>query len=389
MKRKLLSIIAATSAFTAFAQLPVSNDPENKKVVLEEFTGIYCGYCPDGHRIANEIHDADPDNVVLVNIHTGGFAVVNPGEPDLITYAGAQIAGMPTNGITGYPAGTMNRTILTGTVMAGDRNYWTSWASTIKAEQAYANVALEGFIDTVTTFNDNGDRLNVLTVNAEVYYTADSPVTSNSLSIVLLEDSVIGPQHNYGNPYYNLSNYNADGTYNHNHVLRALLTPGKYGMKIPTTTSGTTFTASVSYTIPATYGAAGKENPCKLPHLHLAAFVTENYKTTINANHGPISYQERTYVGIKNNTATISGVSLYPNPTNGLTKVRINANKADNVTVLVYNQVGQIVYDSSSKDIGATTTDFDINTQNWATGLYSVVVKGKEGAVAKKLNVIK
>jgi hypothetical protein len=278
--KKHLSILLLTGAFgTANAQLPVSTAPQNKKVVLEEFTGIYCGYCPDGHTRANAIYSADPTNVVLINIHSGGFANVATGEPDLKTTEGTAIDGMPGMGITGYPSGDVNRTVLTGSVMAANRGDWATMAATVKTQTAYCNVALQGTLNATT---------RVLTVDAAVYYTANSPVASNSLSIVLLEDDVLGPQHNYGNPYWNLANYNVDDSYNHNHVLRKALTP-TFGLTIPNATMGTTFTTSVSYTVPATFGAAGKTNPCVLGNLKLAAFVTQTNSLTINAAHGPIT----------------------------------------------------------------------------------------------------
>jgi len=279
MKKQLFTVLLTGAVGSTFAQLPVSTTPQNKKAVLEEFTGIYCGYCPDGHSIANSIYNADPANVILINVHSGGYANVAAGEPDLKTTEGTAIDGMPGMGITGYPAGDVNRTILTGSVMSTGRGNWSSMAATIKSQPAYCNVALQGTLNATT---------RVLTVVAQVYYTSASPASTNSLSIVLLEDAVLGPQHNYGTPTpYNASNYNVDNSYNHNHVLRKALTP-TFGLTIPITTTGTTFTTSATYTVPATYGAAGKTNPCLLGNLKLAAFVTESNTLTINGNHGPI-----------------------------------------------------------------------------------------------------
>lgn len=395
MKKQLFSMIAAACVSTAFAQLPVSTAPENKKMVLEEYTGIYCGYCPDGHQIANGIYENNPDNVILINIHTGPFAAVAPGEPDLTTYIGAQIGGMPGMKVMGYPAGDVNRRLFSSgsqTVngMAGDRSAWAAWSASVLAEPAYCNVALEGFMDTVSVIDENtGNPVKILTVNAEVYYTASSPAATNSITIFLLEDSIRGPQHNYGSPYYNLANYNADGSYNHNHVLRAQLTTGNYGQKIANTASGTTFTTSVTYTVPASYGASGKETYPNVQQMRLAAFVTESFKNTINGNHGPITFRANPALGIKNNSGSLSNVALFPNPANDAAKVRINSSKAGSVSVKVYNQVGQMVYESGSKDLAAGITDFELATQNWAAGLYNVLIQSSQGSVAKKLNVVK
>ena len=76
----ILVIILFISSFVA-AQTIVSTNPENKKIILEEYTGIHCTYCPDGHEIAQSLKDANPDNVFIINIHTGGYATPSSGEP--------------------------------------------------------------------------------------------------------------------------------------------------------------------------------------------------------------------------------------------------------------------------------------------------------------------
>ncbi len=277
MKKHLLVLSASLFlAGTIKAQLPVSTTPENKKAVLEEFTGVNCTWCPAGHVIANNIKAADPNNVILINIHSGSFANVSPGNPDFKTPEGNAIDAMPGMGITGYPAGCMNREVLSGSAMAGSRTLWTGWANTIKSQSADCNVALQGTLDVQT---------RVLTVNVEVYYTANSPVATNSLNVFLLESLVPGPQINGSN--VNLSNYNPDGTYNHNHLLRKAITPN-FGLTIPTTTMGTLFTTQLTYTIPATYGALNKTTIPQLGNLEIIAFVTESDRKIINANDGPI-----------------------------------------------------------------------------------------------------
>ncbi|MEW6773226.1 MAG: hypothetical protein AB1304_04415 [Bacteroidota bacterium] len=136
MKTKLLIIGSMCITMSTFAQLPVSTSPQNKKAVLEEYTGIHCGYCPDGHKIATNIYNADPNNVVLINIHTGGYATPGAGEPDFRTTEGNSIAAMPGMGITGYPTGDVNRTILTGTAMAMSRSLWNTYCNTVKSQTA-------------------------------------------------------------------------------------------------------------------------------------------------------------------------------------------------------------------------------------------------------------
>ena len=90
MKKLLLSIFAL-SALAVNAQTFVSTTPENKNIILEEYTGISCGYCPDGHKIGQQLHDANPNDVFLINIHTGGYATPQGPGTDFNTSFGAAI----------------------------------------------------------------------------------------------------------------------------------------------------------------------------------------------------------------------------------------------------------------------------------------------------------
>jgi len=276
MKKQLLTIMAMGAMSSMFAQLPVSTAPQNKKAVLEEYTGIHCGYCPDGHKIATNIYNADPTNVFLVNVHAGGFATPSAGEPDFRTTDGTSMNS--TFGITGYPTGQVNRTAYSGTVTLS-RSAWTNAVNTIKSQAAYCNVAVQSTVNAVT---------RVITVQAQVYYTANSPAGTNYLTVMLLEDKVPGPQSDYGN--YNPTNWNIDGTYNHNHMLRKTLT-ASFGNPITPTTAGSTFSTTLNYTIPAIYGAGSNTNTCMLGRLEVVAFVSQTNLSAgsiINAARGPI-----------------------------------------------------------------------------------------------------
>ena len=67
----LLFLLLAT---TLKAQNLVSTDPYKRNVIIEEYTGVYCGYCPDGHKIANELAAEYQDRLFVLNIHAGGYA---------------------------------------------------------------------------------------------------------------------------------------------------------------------------------------------------------------------------------------------------------------------------------------------------------------------------
>ncbi len=276
MKKLLLSSAGMGLTLSAFAQLPVSTAPQNRKVVLEEFTGIHCVWCPDGHKRANELKAAKPaGSVVIVNIHTGGYATPGSGEPDFRTAEGTAIAAIPGTNITGYPTGSINRHLFSGqSGFAINRGDWSRYADSTLAKPSYVNVALQGTLNVTS---------RLLTVNVEAYYTANSPVATNKLTVMLLEDDVLGPQTG------GVANYpamvNPDGTYTHNHMLRKVLTPAATGEVINTTTSGTTVTKQYTYTVPAQF----VNNAATLGNLQIVAFVAESDNEIVTAAYGPLT----------------------------------------------------------------------------------------------------
>jgi hypothetical protein len=236
------------TAFT-YAQTIVSTTPENKNVVLEEFTGIHCVWCPEGHAIARAIQDNNPGDVFLINIHSGGFAVPNAGEPDFRVPDGNGIRSF--YGVTSYPSGMVNRHIFSGSSPVQGRGTWTSSANQILAQPSVVNVAVEAEIDV-----SNSE----LTVHVEIYYTGNSPQPTNKLNIALLQNNTLGPQTggNMGNEYV------------HMHRLVDLITE-QWGVDVSPTTTGTFIDQTFTYTIPAMYNNV----PVELADMEIVAFLTE------------------------------------------------------------------------------------------------------------------
>lgn len=245
-------------AFSGLAQTIVSTAPEDKKVILEEFTGIHCVFCPQGHAIAQAIQDNNPGEVFLINIHVGSFAVPGAGEPDFRTPFGSAIANQ--SGLIGYPAGTVNRRNFPGLeqgsagTTAMSRGSWTNASNQILAAPSYVNVAVEADINVQT---------NELTVHVEGYYTGDSPQGTNLLNVALLQNNTKGPQ----------TGGNMGTNYNHMHRLVYMVT-GQWGISIPATTTGTFVDETFTYSIPAEFNSI----PCELADLEIVAFVTETHQ---------------------------------------------------------------------------------------------------------------
>ena len=98
---KILSITFGCFFFGCEEEvLEIGPVPESftKKVLIEEFTGAWCGYCPDGaHRLENIINLND-GNVIGVSLHNGDQMAV--GHTD---YLGSIYQN------TGFPSGMVDR----------------------------------------------------------------------------------------------------------------------------------------------------------------------------------------------------------------------------------------------------------------------------------------
>jgi len=231
MKNIILIISNLLLCFAINAQTIVSTEISKRNAILEEFTGVNCGYCPDGHRIANLLATNNPGRFFAINIHQGGYANVIP---DYRTEFGDAICAQ--SGLSGYPMGTINRHAFFGSNTAMDRGSWSNCAAQIMAQDSYVNIAAISTIDVVT---------RELSVTVELYYTANATVETNFLNVALLQNNILGPQAGMSfNPDQII-----DGKYNHTHMLRHLLT-GQWGDIIETTSEGTFVSKTYLYTIP-------------------------------------------------------------------------------------------------------------------------------------------
>ena len=248
----LMALLAFT--FSLKAQQFVSTEPANRNVILEEFTGRGCGYCTDGHRIANQIMANNPGRVWAINIHAGGYAQTS--YPNMITQDGNTIHGGFS--ISGYPTGVVNRTTSNGI----DRGQWTGQANNQMNQASECNIAGMAVINPQT---------RIATITVEVYYTGNSSVDENYLTVAMLQDSILGSQADYGD--YNPSQW-VGNQYCHMHILRDVISASAWGDPISPTTQGTLITRTYEYQIPEVIGSPNGVD-VDLNNIFFLAWVAE------------------------------------------------------------------------------------------------------------------
>lgn len=236
--RSIATILLSTP-FLALGQSLVSTQPQDRAALLEDFTGIHCGYCPEGHDIAAAIEAEHGPRVVVVGVHAGPFADPNPGEPDFRTTWGTEIDAHFTIG--GYPAGVISRHVFGGEDDLG-RGAWAGAVNEVLTMPSPVNVGVESSFDAGT---------RDLTVTVELLYTSNSPGGDDYISVLLKESHIIGWQTDYG-PSGN------DPDYDHTNVLRAYITD-TWGDVVTTTTAGTSVIRTYTLNVPVEWDIANCE----------------------------------------------------------------------------------------------------------------------------------
>ena len=222
------------------------------KVIVEDYTGTWCGYCP---RLAIAIDNAvmQNDNVVPVAIHD---------DNDMMFPYTNQLES--TFGVTGFPTGKVNRT--------------TTWDESSNQPINLLSVRKKMGLAINSSISGNN-------INAEIKVHYDLGETgSQRLVVYLLENGLVFPQENYYNsdpssPWYQTGN--PIQNFAHNHVARQVFT-NVFGDVIPSseTTTGNTYEVDYSMIIPSS--VQNNDN------LEIVAFVVDFNGTVLNVQHADV-----------------------------------------------------------------------------------------------------
>ncbi len=220
MKKLVLLLIAlslVTLNFNSAGAVPV------KRVLVEQHTGAWCGWCVDGVVKLDEITDKYPDKVIAVRLHNGD-AMAIPEETEI----GRAL------GLTGFPTASIDRKrwpdgkIFESRVDNQGNNYWMTLTEQRLQETPKVDVSMVYSLDKET-------RQFTATVAATIL---EEGITDDlTFNVYIREDSVSGEgsgydQHNYyshnsrfpDHPYYNLPS--VIHGYTHMEVVRDMLGGG-------------------------------------------------------------------------------------------------------------------------------------------------------------------
>lgn len=226
--------------------LPVP-DRFTKKVLLEELTAIWCGYCPRGNHFQHYIDSAYGDKAICVSIHVADALE----DMQLVTATGLNLldSGLFHNfdtSDTGYPNSAVNRAAplkdpsLWPSIVPGQVSLYAKCGLAIDASSVAGNVLTvtvhAGFAQPLSS----DYRLNVYLIESDVHSATNSSYSQHNYYSNNGGSHPDSTYFYYGNAtpvsYYNLNTEITD--FRHDNVLRKLLTSVPFGDQIPVSEMG-------------------------------------------------------------------------------------------------------------------------------------------------------
>ena len=349
-----------------FALLSVQAQDEKqtytRKILLEQFTTVNCGWCPPGaDRITSAIGTAT--NIIWIKHHAGfgeDFLTNDIHRELLALYGGSTFAPAMSVDRTRFneedagPVGSVGQVSAIRTLFASAKQVAT-----------YCKV-----IAPEITYNPSTRRVSG---QVRVRFGDEIWDANTRITVFLIEDSIVGSQNDYTD-HGNWTNYVHMGT------VRAALT-GIWGDNLEVDAQERTAVHNINYVLPA---------ECEYSHCKLVAFVTNHDASNIN-NRKVLNAAESAFLdevpgelaGI-GTVAAESRLRLYPNPACG--QVVLEADE-EIASVQVVNALGQVVY--SAQPSTGSCQQLTVNTTMWPQGVYVVRVRTAAGTAERRLAVVR
>jgi hypothetical protein len=292
LRQLAFGLLIALFAFTLSSSASAQTQNFKRKVVLEEFTGTWCQYCPIGAWVMDSIQHRMGDWVVELAWHNGG------GDPMQIP-PGAQLADKDF-GIQSYP------TILGDRLFAFPNYNWTPTVPTYtwSVNEAKSEPDADIRITNVTIVDNKIDFDVEVSPLLPLSQMPKEDTAKYTLFVAVTEDDVLADQ-TWFNPETQAAEIIAD--FSHQNVVRAVRT-NQMGDQFP---MGTT-TAVNNYPIKKHYSVTSINGEWNQAKLRLKAFVSKRYQS--NKYQYVMNADQTAYVGTLPETAPNAVWTVTPAP---------------------------------------------------------------------------
>lgn len=329
-----------------------------RKVVVEEGTGTWCGWCPRGAVMMDHLATTFPETFVGIAVHN---ATSDPMR--VATYD----AGMLTL-IAGFPSGLVDRSYIA--------------IDPLEFESAFVDrlSTPPSVLVTQDVSWDATTRKAVVTSHLNFQEQLDG---NYRIAVVFTQDSVKGTTTGYAQTnYYSGGNQGPMGGYESlgatvpaaqtqfEHVARALV-GGFKGVagSVPATNAALSIYdyTSAAFTVPAT------QNIAKMHAITL--LIDQTTGEIVNAETTSVPFNS---VGTKDLTDGSVAVHMYPNPVRDQATITMTLKQTSDVQLHIVDMYGKVVMEQNySNLVGATKLPFAVGQLPIGNYLLTVTAKGQ------------
>ncbi|MCX6187765.1 MAG: T9SS type A sorting domain-containing protein, partial [Bacteroidetes bacterium] len=398
-----------TATFQVFVNKGVAG---TKRIFLEEGSGAWCGWCPGGHVIMRDILEA--------NLNVGGTynKVVGVVHHNSDGMANTQSNTINTAYSTGYPYGVVERFLFPDVATVGiNRGLWESKVASRMNVVTPVNVTI-----TDKTY-DAATRKVTFTVKADfVDYAKPGDIR---ITAMISEDKVRGPMLSATSTTWTQHSYYAEAAgggegpshelytepeylygYFHNHVAKTVLPSawGNAGVVPNNPIDGSSYSQTFTYTVPATtkvsendysgnlgiytkyqstFPGDANNKPNDMNIIGIISYYNADVKAreVLNVNETPLMFG----TGIKEESKSAYISKVFPNPTSGLTQIDFKLSSSDNVTIELYNVMGQKVQTINNGAFAGGDHSVYFNAENTNNGVYFIKVSSTDYTSTHKI----
>ncbi len=355
--------------------------PDVHKVVIEEGTGTWCGWCPRGTVYMDSIHNVYPNSTVLIAVHGGytsepmrvaaydnGMSDLIPGDPYILvnrafgddpseafSLYGSHLNdfGLADVGVFINYNGTTRQSTVSATIIS---------AVDIDGDYRLMCVYTE---DNVTGPGD-GTNVNDFDYDQQNYYSV-SWNTANG-------NTPPGPLSGAGHDWAASNNPVPATIMEYDFVARALQGgfTGQVGSLPAVMTDGGVYTYQFpAYTIPASYNVSNMK-------AHVLLIDATN-KVIMNANSMALAS-----VGISNPSQGLYDVAVSPNPAVDQLNVHLNFKESDQVNLVITDLLGKVCHSEELGTIAAGEQLIPVDIRSLSSGTYFISLIGNNGKATTK-----
>ncbi|NRD20858.1 Omp28-related outer membrane protein [Winogradskyella eckloniae] len=345
----------------ADAKFNTVSQPGTKRILIEEATGTWCGFCPNGAVGMDYMTSTYPNTVIGIAVHNSDPMALPAYDAGINPYIG------------GYPSGVTDRKLEVYPSQASLQNDYNTRINEITP------------VDVSTSATQTGNDL-VITANASFYTNFSN--TEYRFGVIISEDGVTGTASGYAQVNYYSGDPSAPGNYGnlpdpvpasqmvYDHVGIALLGgfSGEAGSVPAVINDGDSASYTFNYTIPA---SSNQDN------LHINVVL-------INQTDGTVlgAYQSTVAQALSvQEVSGIDSIKLYPNPATDKLNIGIEAGNG-NYNITVTDMLGRRVINTAFEGVfGNQNIELPVSQLN--AGHYMLTINNGINSYSSKFIVSK